>query len=110
MSLVEAQYVGDLLDHGRLPIGRALVPSRRQLLIREMILQLKRGFLDRDYFQRKFSVDIADHWSPQWQQLMAEGMAEIDSRQIRLSREGLLRVDGLLPAFFEPQFQGARYT
>ena len=35
---------------------------------------------------------------------------EIDGDSIRLTNDGLLRVDGLLPAFFEPEFQGVRYT
>ncbi len=40
------QYLADLHDHGQLPLGRALRPTRHQLLVREMVLQLKRGFLD----------------------------------------------------------------
>ncbi len=104
------EYVGDLLERGELPIGRAMRPSPHQLLIREMILQLKRGFLSRDYFQRKFGVDIVDEWSTQWQEHVADGFLLIDDREIRLTRAGLLRVDGLLPPFFEPEHQGIRYT
>ena len=33
-----------------------------------------------------------------------------DAGRIQLTRAGLLQVDSLLPAFFEPQFQGVRYT
>ena len=104
------EYIGDLLERGELPIGRAMVPTRHQLLIREMILQLKRGYLSRDYFQRKFGVDIVDEWSKQWQEHVDEGFATIDEREIRLTRAGLLRVDALLPPFFEPEHQGIRYT
>src|SRR5438270_741225 len=39
------QYV-ERLDHGELPLGRALPVEPRQLLIREMILQLKTGRLE----------------------------------------------------------------
>jgi oxygen-independent coproporphyrinogen-3 oxidase len=41
-----------------------------------------------------------------------DGLAtiEADSGRIELSRQGLLQVDALLPAFFEPEFQGVRYT
>jgi oxygen-independent coproporphyrinogen-3 oxidase len=35
------EYIGDLLEHNRLPLYRALKPTPHQLLIREMILQLK---------------------------------------------------------------------
>ncbi len=103
-------YTGELLDEGRLPIGRAMKPTRDQLLIREMILQLKRGFLDREYFRQKFGEDIVDKWSEQWQQHADDGYVEVAADKIRLTREGLLRADGLLPVFFEPEFQGVRYT
>jgi oxygen-independent coproporphyrinogen-3 oxidase len=29
---------------------------------------------------------------------------------VRLTREGLLRVDALLPRFFKPEHRGRRYT
>jgi oxygen-independent coproporphyrinogen III oxidase len=48
------RYVETLLERHTLPIGRALHPTAHQLLIRELILQLKRGFLDAEYFRRKF--------------------------------------------------------
>ena len=103
-------YVDALLHDSRLPIYRALRPSPHQLLIREMILQLKQGFLDPAYFQQKFQVDILQHWQREWQQYEAEGRVVIRQGQIQLTREGLLRVDGLLPAFFEPQHRAVRYT
>ena len=43
-------------------------------------------------------------------ELVAEGWASVDGDDIRLSREGLLRVDSLLPRFFEPEHRGIRYT
>ena len=36
--------------------------------------------------------------------------SELDGDLLRLSRAGLLRVDALLPLFFEPEFRGIRYT
>ena len=56
------QYVA-MLDKGELPLGRALPVTPRQLLIREMILQLKTGRLDAGYFQHKFGVDILARFS-----------------------------------------------
>ena len=46
-----------ILNEDRLPLLRAvsLTPNRR--LIREMVLQLKTGWLDTGYFQ-KFGVDV----------------------------------------------------
>ena len=55
-------YVRPLLEQGELPLGRGLRPTPHQLLIREMILQLKRGYLDAAYFRSKFGVDILDDW------------------------------------------------
>ena len=48
----------ETLEAGQLPLGRGLKPSANQLLIREMILQLKRGFLDVEYFSGKFGVNV----------------------------------------------------
>ncbi len=104
------EYLTDLLERGVLPLGRAMQPTEHQLLVREMILQLKRGYLDRQYFQDKFGVDIVDHWSDEWQQHVADGFARIENGRIELTRQGLLRVDGLLPVFFEPEHRGVRYT
>lgn len=104
------QYVDTLLEHNTLPIGRALRPTAHQLLIRELILQLKHGLLDVSYFRRKFSVEIVEQWQDVWQSYMDEGWVTIDGDRITLTRGGLLRADGLLPAFFEPEHQGVRYT
>ena len=42
--------------------------------------------------------------------MVEEDAAIIEGQTVRLTREGLLRVDSLLPRFFEPQFQNIRYT
>lgn len=111
-----AQYLSALLDEGRLPLGRAYQPTPLQSLIREMILQLKKGFLDVGYYQSKYSENIYDHWQSEWDELVTEGFAELDRdsdhvvHKIRLSMDGLLRVDGLLPRFFEEHLRGVRYT
>jgi len=102
-------YVGDL-DAGKLPLGRGLRPTTEQALIREVVLQLKRGYLDPNYFQEKYQVDVGEHWADVWEQYERQGYVERDGRDIRLTRDGLLRADGLLPAFFEPEHRGIRYT
>lgn len=105
-----AQYIGDLTTEGKLPIGRAMVPTEHQRLVREMILQLKKGYLNSAYFRKKFAVDIVSHWRSEWEMHVEKGDVVIDSGQVRLTRQGLLRVDQLLPSFFEEQFQNVRYT
>jgi len=102
-------YVGDL-EQGKLPLGRGLCPTPHQALIREMILQLKKGRIDATYFKKKFGVDILSEWKPVWSQYHADGYLSIEGTEVIISREGLLRIDGLLPAFFEPEHQGIRYT
>lgn len=103
-------YVGSLLEQDRLPLGRGLRATALQLLIREMILLLKRGYLDAGYFRQKYGVEIVDRWRDQWQQYEEEQWLAVDGDSIRLTREGLLRVDSLLPPFFEPEHRGVRYT
>ena len=102
-------YVGDL-DSGKLPLGRALRPTPHQALIREMILQLKKGRIETSYFKQKFATDILAEWESVWSQYRNDGYLSIDGSTVILSREGLLRIDGLLPAFFEVEHQGIRYT
>ena len=103
-------YTGDLLEHGKLPLGRAYRPTPHQLLVREMILQLKRGYLDLDYFRQKFDVDIIDQFGSQFREHQSQNMLTIQPDRIELTRLGLLHADGLLPVFFEPEHQGIRYT
>ncbi|MGI9428167.1 MAG: coproporphyrinogen-III oxidase family protein [Bythopirellula sp.] len=98
------------LESGELPLNRALVPTAHQRLIREMILQLKRGCLSGEYFQSKFQVDIFEHWRTVWEEYVDEGWAVLSAGRVELTRQGLLRVDGLLPAFFEPEHRDVRYT
>src|SRR3954452_25303818 len=105
------QYCG-ALEGGNLPLMRGLRMTRDEQLIREMILQLKRGCLSVDYFRHKFGVDIVERWADVWSDYEEDGLCTLDCdrERIELTREGLLKVDSLLPAFFEPQFQGVRYT
>ena len=104
------QYVRPLLEESRLPLGRALRPTRHQLLIRELILQLKRGFLEAGYFRDKFGTEILELWPEVWQKYLEDGLLTVEGDRIELTRQGLLRADALLPAFFEPEHRGVRYT
>ena len=103
-------YTSSLLDRGQLPLGRAMRVTPLQMLIREVILLLKHGYLDVSYFREKFGVDILDQWRDEWSRYEEEGLLAIDGDTVRLTRAGLLRVDSLLPAFFEPEHRGVRYT
>ena len=102
---------GAALDRDQLPLGRAYRPGTEERMIREFVLQLKRGSLRPAYFREKYDVDVLRRFHDQLAALRAEGYAStIASDRIELSREGLMRVDSLLPRFFLPQHVGIRYT
>jgi oxygen-independent coproporphyrinogen-3 oxidase len=103
------QYVG-MLDRDELPLGRALPVAPHQLLIREMILQMKTGRLEADYFRRKFGVDILTEFGDGFASLEGDGFLQRKENGVELTRAGLLQADRLLPTFFEPQYRGTRYT
>jgi oxygen-independent coproporphyrinogen-3 oxidase len=102
-------YVG-MLEQGRLPLGRALPVEPRELLIREMILQIKTGALDVAYFRRKFGVEVLREFETGFQQLQDDGYLTTNGERVMLTPEGLLQIDRHLPTFFLPQHRGARYT
>jgi oxygen-independent coproporphyrinogen-3 oxidase len=103
------EYLG-LLDRGRLPLGRALPVTHRQLLIRELILQLKTGRLDVPYFKGKFGIDVRVEFGDALGQLERDGWLLAWEDEVRVTPAGLLQVDLLLPAFFEPEHRTSRYT
>ncbi len=86
-----------------LPVTRGVVPTRRELLIREMVLCLKRGWLDTDRLKAKFGIDPLQEWAADWECLRSDGFLEPAEGQLRLTRKGLLRVDSLLHRFFDGQ-------
>jgi oxygen-independent coproporphyrinogen-3 oxidase len=102
-------YIGRL-DQGELPLNRALPVSAKEQLVREMILQMKTGRLNKVYFQEKFETDILKEFSEGFGKLSDEGYLLCSNGSVELTREGLLQVDRLLPTFFLPEHRGARYT
>jgi oxygen-independent coproporphyrinogen-3 oxidase len=98
------------LDGGTLPLARAMRPTPHQLLVRELILQLKLGRIDLGYFRDKFGVEPRTTFAEAFDSLVADGIATISNDRVVLTRDGLLRVDALLPRFFEPEHRGIRYT
>ena len=93
-------YLG-AVEGGRLPIARGLVPTARELFIRETVLGLKKGALDVERLRGKFGVDPLEAFAPQWRSLEEEGCLERDRPAPVLTRRGLLMVDALLPRFFD---------
>ena len=95
---------------GAPPVDRAFALSSEERMIREFILQLKFGEVSIRSFQEKFGVDLIQLFQEPLHELQDNGLACISSSHIRLTRDGLLRVDRLLPLFYTETYRGARYT
>jgi oxygen-independent coproporphyrinogen-3 oxidase len=101
----------DAIRNRTLPLGRAYQPKAEERLIRELVLQLKRGSIRPGYFKDKYGVDVRQRFEQPLAALAAEGYLKAsDEEVVALTREGLLRVDVLLRRFFLPEHTGIRYT
>jgi oxygen-independent coproporphyrinogen-3 oxidase len=89
------------VETGRLPVARGLAPTKRELLVRELVLGLKKGTLDVERLRRKFGVDPLAEWDEDWRQLADQGLLDAVAPRPVLSRRGLLQVDALLHRFFD---------
>ncbi len=99
------------IEQGHLPLHRAYRPTEEERLIRELVLQLKLGHVEPDYFQAKYGVDIRSRFVEALSGLRAEGYLNgRGSSQLELTRDGLLRIDSLLPRFFLEKHTNIRYT
>ena len=80
-------------------------------MIREFVLQLKRGWVRPSYFAEKYSADVLERFAEPLADLRRGGYLDRADRDlVTLTRDGLMRVDVLLPRFFLPQHAGIRYT
>jgi oxygen-independent coproporphyrinogen-3 oxidase len=98
------------VERGELPLARALRPTDEERLIRELILQLKLGSVRPSYFAAKYGVDVSERFRSQLDELRDEGVLTLGDDRVALTRDGLLRVDSLLPRFFKPEHRSVRYT
>ena len=98
------------VQRGDFPIGRALVTTEEERMIRELILQLKLGRVSQSYFREKFGVVVAARFNQQLSELTRRGLLSEHGDWLVLTRPALLKIDVILHAFFLPQHQNARYT
>jgi oxygen-independent coproporphyrinogen-3 oxidase len=101
----------EAIARGELALNRAYRPTDEERLIREFVLQLKRGVLQPAYFDRKYGVNVLDRFAEPLSSLQDEGMLDaVDRQSVHVSPRGLLRVDALLHRFFLPEHADVRYT
>jgi oxygen-independent coproporphyrinogen-3 oxidase len=100
----------EAVERGALPITRALRLSDDERLIREFVLQLKTGAVERPYFRARFGVDPAQRFSAALREHQRAGFLQVAKERIALTRPGLLQVDTLLESFFLERHQHARYA
>ena len=98
------------VQRGTLPLNRALRPTEEETLIRELVLQLKLGTIRPAYFKDKYGVNVLERFQEPLGSLAKDGYLTASSEVVALNRDGLLRVDSLLPRFFLPEHAGIRYT
>jgi oxygen-independent coproporphyrinogen-3 oxidase len=99
-----------MLDGGKLPLDRGFATTKKERLSREMILQLKLGTIQAEYFEKKFGVNLLTEFGSIYASLQKEGMLNFNQDEVKLTQKGLLRVDQLLPAFYDEKYRNAQYT
>jgi oxygen-independent coproporphyrinogen-3 oxidase len=99
------------IERDQIPLGRAYRPTDEERMIREFVLQLKRGSIRTAYFAEKYGVDVLHRFRGQLESLRTAGFLDTaDQERVALTRDGLMRVDVLVRSFFLPEHSGIRYT
>jgi oxygen-independent coproporphyrinogen-3 oxidase len=98
------------VEEGRLPIKRAHALNMSDSLVRELILQLKLGRVECAPFHEKFGLHLKDVFEQPLNELQQQGLLNVDDRGVALTRAGLLRVDRMLPEFYDTRYAKTRYT
>ncbi len=97
------------LDDNRVPCARAYQLSEKERMVREFSLQCKLGSIDLGYFRNKFGVEVVEQFACPLTRFANQGWLTIDRQAITLTRQGLLHVDRMIPAFFLPKHQDVSY-
>ena len=95
---------------GESPMYRALPIDAEEAMIREWVLQLKVGRVNRKPFIEKFGVDPFEKWADILKGYVDSGLMTIEGDEVLVPRQTLLRIDTLLYAFFKPEHRGVRYA
>lgn len=91
------------LCQGNLPLKRANALTETDRFVREFILQLKLGTVSLQKLREKFNLDPFRAFSNPLESLESEGYLTVSKSEVRLTRNGLVRLDRLLSRFFYPE-------
>jgi oxygen-independent coproporphyrinogen III oxidase len=110
-NLDKWETYSEAIRQGGVALARAYRPTEEERLIREFILQFKRGWIRPAYFREKYGVDVLARFSEPLGSLKAEGFLDgASADRVTLTGDGLLRVDRLIRRFFLPEHADIRYT
>ncbi|MEK7730191.1 MAG: coproporphyrinogen-III oxidase family protein [candidate division KSB1 bacterium] len=88
------------LGENRLAVERAYVLNHDERFVREFVLQLKLGRVNRGRFRAKFHLDIFERFAAPLAHFFEQRWLIKEAEDLALTRAGLLRVDRMLPAFY----------
>ncbi len=92
------------------PVYRALPVGDEELFLRQWMLQLKLGRVNRSDFVERYGIDPFTRFAELLGTYADAGYLTMDGDDLVFTREGLLRVDRLLHAFFPEELKGVRYA
>ncbi len=106
-NLTNIDHYCSSIESKTAPVRRALLTTDEERFIRELILQLKLGRVNKLYFENKFGISITDRFSSIFNLWESRGDLIQDGDSFILSRSALLQVDSLLHSFFLTKHQEA---
>ena len=115
LSGIHYQNVASLREYhtslaaARLPYNRGYVLNQDERAVREFILQLKLGKVEAGYFLSKFGMHVAERFCDPLKRFSDQGWLSVDADSVTVTRQGLLRVDRMLPAFYLSEHRGQSY-
>lgn len=109
-NLTSLETYLEQLKQDRIPYERAYVLTKDERMIREFILQLKLGKVNRNQFIQKFDVDIFERFDNTIYEFIRQNLIRRTDEGLRLTRTGLLQVDRMLSQFYLPEHQDIRYS
>jgi oxygen-independent coproporphyrinogen-3 oxidase len=99
-----------VVERSELPLHRGYALREDERLVREFVLQLKLGRVEAEPFARRFRIDPLRRFAEPLRRCAEAGWLRVGRDAVTVTREGLARVDRLLPVFYLPEHRGVRYS